>query len=208
MTNDSPASAASAAATTATYKLWQKATRLPFGSRLFTAAVSLKAPYFRTALPHVTEMRPGRCVVRGPGWWGNRNHIGTFHVIAACNLAEFAMGMLAEATVPATHRWIPVGMNVRYPAKSTGGMTVTAEWEQIPDFESITSGGTSSAATVDDAAWARDRQHHHPSRPRRSADRRSLTTHRPCRTAAPAVVVGRQPSSQSSARSSSQPSAR
>src|SRR5699024_2973655 len=140
VTNDSPASAARAAATTASYKQWQKATRLPFGSRLFTAAVSLKAPYSRTALPHVTEMRPGRCVVRGPGWWGNRNHIGTFHVIAACNLAEFAMGMLAEATVPATHRWIPVGMNVRYPAKSTGGMTVTAEWEQIPDFESITSG--------------------------------------------------------------------
>lgn len=140
MTNSSPASAVSAAATTATYKLWQQTARLPFGSRLFTAAVSLKAPYFRTALPHVTEMRPGRCVVRGPGWWGNRNHIGTFHVIAACNLAEFAMGMLAEATVPTTHRWIPVGMNVRYPAKSTGGMTVTAEWEQIPDFESITSG--------------------------------------------------------------------
>ena len=137
---DSVASAATAAATTATYKLWQKTTRLPFGSRLFTAAVSLKAPYFRTALPHVVEMRPGRCVVTGPNWWGNRNHIGTFHVIAACNLAEFAMGMLAEATVPSSHRWIPVGMNVRYPAKSTGGLTVTAEWEQLPDFDSITSG--------------------------------------------------------------------
>lgn len=125
---------------TSTYRLWKTATRLPFGSRLFSAAVSLKAPYFRTAYPHVVELRPGRCVVRGPGWWGNRNHIGTFHVIAACNLAEMAMGMLAEATVPATHRWIPVGMNVRYPAKSTGGMTVTAEWTELPDFASITTG--------------------------------------------------------------------
>ena len=61
-------------------------------------------------------------------------------MIAACNLAEMAMGMLAEATVPATHRWIPVGMNVRYPAKSTGGMTVTAEWTELPDFASITTG--------------------------------------------------------------------
>ncbi len=27
---------------------------------------------------------------------------GTFHAIAACNLAEAAMGMLSEATVPST----------------------------------------------------------------------------------------------------------
>ena len=134
MTTPSPA------ADPATYRLWKAATRLPLGSRLFSAAVSLKAPYFRTALPHVVELRPGRCVVRGPGWWGNRNHIGTFHVIAACNLAEMAMGMLAEASVPPTHRWIPVGMSVRYPARSTGGMTVTAQWDELPDFAAITSG--------------------------------------------------------------------
>ena len=53
-------------ADTSTYRLWKTATRLPFGSRLFSAAVSLKAPYFRTAYPHVVELRPGRCVVRGP----------------------------------------------------------------------------------------------------------------------------------------------
>lgn len=125
---------------TPTYRLWKTAARLPLGSRLFSAAVSLKAPYFRTVHPHVVELRPGRCVVRGPGWWGNRNHIGTFHVIAACNLAELAMGVLAEATVPSTHRWIPVGMNVRYPARSTGGLTVTAEWPELPDFAAISAG--------------------------------------------------------------------
>lgn len=136
MTTDTP----SPLADTPTLRLWKKATALPFGSRLFTAVVSLKAPYFRTALPHVVEMRPGRCVVRGPLWWGNKNHIGTFHVIAACNLAEFAMGMVAEATVPPTHRWIPVGMQTAYPAKATGGLTVTAELAEIPDFSQITTG--------------------------------------------------------------------
>lgn len=140
MTENSPARPTSGPAATSTYRLWQKASRLPFGSRLFTAAVSLKAPYFRTALPHVVELEPGRCVVTGPAWWGNRNHIGTFHVIAACNLAEMAMGMLAEATVPATHRWLPVGMTTTYPAKSTGGLTVTAELPELPDFSAITAG--------------------------------------------------------------------
>lgn len=130
----------SAPAPTPTHRLWRRATRLPLGSRLFTAAVCLKAPFFRTALPHVVEMGPGRCVVTGPLWWGNTNHIGTFHVIAACNLAELAMGMVAEATVPATHRWIPVGMTTSYPTKATGGLTVTAELPEIPDFSTITVG--------------------------------------------------------------------
>ncbi|MGO0575590.1 hotdog fold domain-containing protein [Ornithinimicrobium panacihumi] len=127
-------------ADTATLRLWKKLAAVPFGSRIFTAAVSLKAPYFRTALPHVVEMGPGRAVVTGPLWWGNTNHIGTFHVIAACNLAELAMGMVAEATVPPTHRWIPVGMTTAYPTKATGGLTVTAELEEVPDFTTITSG--------------------------------------------------------------------
>lgn len=130
----------SRAVATATHRLWTKATALPLGSRLFTAAVCLKAPFFRTSLPHVVEMAPGRCVVTGPLWWGNKNHIGTFHVIAACNLAELAMGMLAEATVPSTHRWIPVGMTTSYPAKAAGGLTVTAELREIPDFTAITTG--------------------------------------------------------------------
>lgn len=148
MTDNTPAPGPSAATVdrvavggpTSTYRLWEKLTRYPMGSRLFTAAVSLKAPFFRTSLPHVVELRPGKCVVTGPDWWGNRNHIGTFHVIAACNLAEMAMGMLAEATVPTSHRWIPVGMVTKYPTKSTGGLTVTAELPELPDFATITSG--------------------------------------------------------------------
>jgi hypothetical protein len=35
------------------------------------------------------------------------NHLGAVHAIASCNAAEVAMGMLMEATVPRSHRWIP-----------------------------------------------------------------------------------------------------
>jgi Domain of unknown function (DUF4442) len=35
------------------------------------------------------------------------NHLHTVHAIASCNAAEVAMGMLMEATVPRSHRWIP-----------------------------------------------------------------------------------------------------
>lgn len=125
-----------------TYELWQKLSHKPLGKIAFSTAVSLKAPYFRTVAPRIVELRPGYAQVRLPKWWGVNNHIGTFHVIAALNGAEIAMGVLAEASVPATHRWIPQGMRAAYPAKSTGGLTVTATAD-LPDFPAITreSGG-------------------------------------------------------------------
>ena len=125
-----------------TYRLWQRLTALPgpLGTRLFSVAAALKAPYFVTVLPHVRVLEPGRCVVTAARWWWMRNHIGTFHAIAACNLAEVAMGMLAEASVPTTHRWIPKAMQARYLAKTSGGLTATATADPLPDFATITSG--------------------------------------------------------------------
>lgn len=127
---------------TKTYALWCRLDALPrpLASRAFSVAASWMAPYFRTVRPHVRVLEPGRCVVTAPMWWGVRNHIGTFHAIAACNLAEVAMGMLAEASVPTTHRWIPKAMTSRYLAKTSGGLTATAVLQPLPDFASITTG--------------------------------------------------------------------
>jgi len=49
-------------------------------------------------------------------------------------LAEIAMGMLAEATVPAGHQWIPRSMTVDYLAKATTGLRATAHLDTLPDF--------------------------------------------------------------------------
>jgi acyl-coenzyme A thioesterase PaaI-like protein len=95
--------------TSSTYALWQRLSSLPGGRQVFSVVLSLRVPYFRTVLPMIREIRPGRAVVTAPKWWGVHNHIDTFHAIAACNIAELAMGMLAEATLPATHRWLPKG---------------------------------------------------------------------------------------------------
>ncbi|EWC62046.1 hypothetical protein UO65_2650 [Actinokineospora spheciospongiae] len=118
---------------TTTYRAWQALAGKPLGPRLFSAAAVLRVPYFRTILPTVVDMRPGRAEVRAPKWWGVHNHIGTFHAIAVCNMAELAMGMLAEATVPTTHRWIPKGMVVAYTAKATTSLTAVATAE-VPEF--------------------------------------------------------------------------
>ncbi|MHA6799678.1 hotdog fold domain-containing protein [Bounagaea algeriensis] len=119
---------------TATLKTWQRLAARPGGRALFSLATALRAPYFGTVLPMVRDMRPGRAVVSASKWWGVHNHIGTFHAIAACNLAEMAMGMLAEATVPTTHRWIPKGMRTTYRAKATTSLRAVAALDPLPAF--------------------------------------------------------------------------
>lgn len=109
---------------------WQRLSSVPLGRRLFSLAVMARVPYFGTILPTVEAITPQRCVVRAPLWWGVHNHIKTFHAIAACNLAEITMGMLAEASVPPSHRWIPKSMTVEYLAKAKTGLRAVAE---LPD---------------------------------------------------------------------------
>jgi acyl-coenzyme A thioesterase PaaI-like protein len=121
-------------AQTPTFAMWRRLAAKPGGKQLFSAAMCLRVPYFRTVLPSVRELRPGHCEVTAPKWWGVHNHIGTFHAIAACNLAEIAMGMLAEATVPPTHRWLPKGMDVRYVAKAGTGLRAVASLPALPEF--------------------------------------------------------------------------
>ncbi|MGH3450349.1 MAG: hotdog fold domain-containing protein [Haloechinothrix sp.] len=120
--------------TPSTLELWNRMTSVPGGRALFSAAISMRVPYFSTVVPTVQDMRPGKCEVTAPKWFGVYNHIQTFHAIATCNLAEIAMGMLAEATVPATHRWLPKGMTVSYVAKAETGLRAVAELPEIPEF--------------------------------------------------------------------------
>jgi acyl-coenzyme A thioesterase PaaI-like protein len=84
-------------------------------------------------------MEPGHAEVTIPNWPLVHNHLKTVHAIASCNAAEMAMGMLMEATVPTTHRWIPKAMTVQYLQKATTSLRATARIE-VPDFDALTEG--------------------------------------------------------------------
>lgn len=127
------------AAATTTYRMWRRLSARPGGSRVFSAAAMLRVPYFASILPHVVRMEPGYAEVTVPKWVPVYNHLRTVHAIASCNAAEMAMGMLMEATVPTSHRWIPKAMTVRYLAKATTSLRAQARL-QPPDFASITDG--------------------------------------------------------------------
>ncbi|OBG88853.1 thioesterase [Mycobacterium sp. E802] len=128
-----------AVTTTATHRAWKKMSALPGGTRLFSAAAVARVPYFASIVPHVVRMEPGLAEVTVPKWFFIYNHLHTVHAIASCNAAEMAMGMLMEATVPTTHRWIPKAMTVQYLAKATTSLRATAQLTP-PDFTAITEG--------------------------------------------------------------------
>jgi acyl-coenzyme A thioesterase PaaI-like protein len=100
--------------------------RLPLGRRVFSVAYQFAAPYFLTIPASITEVAPGEAHARMLQTPWVRNHLGTVHAIALCNLAEYTMGAVAEATIPPTHRWVPKGMTVEYTAKARGTMHATA----------------------------------------------------------------------------------
>jgi acyl-coenzyme A thioesterase PaaI-like protein len=107
---------------------------------LFSAAAMLRVPYFASIVPHVVRMEPGYAEVTVPKWFFIYNHLHTVHAIASCNAAEIAMGMLMEATVPTSHRWIPKSMNVAYLEKATTALRAQARLEPVPDFVAVTDG--------------------------------------------------------------------
>jgi len=115
-----------------TLSAWNTMSRLPGGRTAFSQALCIKVPYFGTVHPHVQELRAGYCEVRAGKRRAVHNHLGTFHAIAMCNLAEIAMGLLAEATVPDSHRWIPAGMTVEYVKKADSDLRAIAELDPIP----------------------------------------------------------------------------
>lgn len=106
--------------------LYQRITRWPAGHWLFSRAVCLRAPYFATIAPRFVALEPGRCEVRIRDRRRVHNHIGTVHAIALCNLAELSAGVMAEATIPPSARWIPKGMTVEYLSRAKGSMHAVA----------------------------------------------------------------------------------
>lgn len=116
----------SANTTPANLALYQKTSRLPLGKHLFSRALCLKAPYFSSIKPLVSELRPGHCEVRMRKRHAVTNHIGTVHAIAMCNMAELSGGLVTDVTLPATQRWIPKGMTVEYLKKAETDLVATA----------------------------------------------------------------------------------
>ena len=116
--------------------IWGRLAPLPGGRWLFSRLICLKAPYFASVRPRFITLRPGHCEVAIRRRRAVTNHLGTVHAIAMCNMAELAAGIMSEATVPPSHRWIPKGMTVEYLKKAGSDLRAVAALPVIPAFGS------------------------------------------------------------------------
>ena len=114
--------------------LWTRLSGVPGGRWLFSRLICFKAPYFSSVRPAFVALRPGYCEVTIPKRRAVTNHLGTVHAIAMCNMAELAAGIMSEASVPGSHRWIPKGMTVEYLKKAGTDLRAIATVVPLPEF--------------------------------------------------------------------------
>lgn len=122
--------------TASVLQLYDRMARWPAGHWLFSRAVCFKAPYFATIAPRIERLEPNRCEATLRHRRRVTNHLGTVHAIALCNLAELTAGLMTDASLPASMRWIPKGMSVEYLKKANGTMRAVATPTQ-PINESV-----------------------------------------------------------------------
>ena len=115
-----------------TLDLYKRFTRWPFGNRLVSAAIGMRAPYFSTINPLILELAPGLCRVQIKDRRSVRNHFGTIHAGAMCTLSELTGGLAMDVSLPQNLRWIPREMTVRYLKKAKGTLTALCSFE--PDI--------------------------------------------------------------------------
>lgn len=108
-------------------QLYRKLARVSPGGWLFSRLICFRAPYFGSIRPRIVTLEPGLCRAVIKHRRAVQNHIGTVHAIALCNLAELTAGVVSEASLPTSMRWIPKGMTVQYLAKANGLMTAEAK---------------------------------------------------------------------------------
>jgi acyl-coenzyme A thioesterase PaaI-like protein len=108
-------------------QLFAKFRRYPLGTRLFTAAVCRRAPYFASISPLFLELRPGFAEVFVRNRRKVHNHLGTVNAIAMCAMCELAAGTMIDSSLPKGLRWIPRGMTVRYLKKADTDLVARVE---------------------------------------------------------------------------------
>lgn len=99
---------------------WDRVHRIPGGSRLFTKAIGLAAPYTATIGAHVEVLRVGHAEVTLRDRRAVRNHLDCVHAIALCNLAELAGNVAIAYSMPDDARFIVAGLNIEYLKKARG----------------------------------------------------------------------------------------
>ncbi len=106
-----------------TLRVFRRLSRFPFGKLIYSKLINFYAPYTGTIRAEVTDLTLGRCTTVMKDRRSIQNHLHTVHAIALCNLCEMTMGLMVDATISPSLRWIPRGMTVNYIKKARGTLS-------------------------------------------------------------------------------------
>jgi len=127
-----------------TLKIYNNTTKLPLGKWLFSKILGFIAPYFATISPLIETLEPGKSIVIIKDRRKIRNHFGSIHAGALCNLAELAGGLTLDVTLDKQYRWIPMGMTLKYLKKAHGPLKAIC----IIDGSQLSVGQTSAKVEI------------------------------------------------------------
>ncbi len=113
-------------------KMYNALSHYPLGKWIYSRLLCLTAPYFSTIRPRFIELRPGYGEIMIRNRRSVRNHLGSVHAIAMCNLCELIGGLTLDASIPGHLRWIPGGMEVQYLKIAKSDLTGTCSIDR-PD---------------------------------------------------------------------------
>ncbi len=115
-------------------KAWDITSLLPGGAKIYSRFLAASIPYTGTIGAEFVDLEPGFALVRMRDRRALRNHLGSVHAIALCNLAEVTGNAALACALPEDARFIVTRLDMRYLKKARG--TISATCHCAPNYGS------------------------------------------------------------------------
>ncbi len=104
-------------------KGWDLLSPLPGGRKLYGRLLAASIPYTGSIRAEIVDLQAGYAMARMADRKAIRNHLGSVHAIALCNLAELTGNAALAYSLPDDARFIVTELQIKYLKKARGTIT-------------------------------------------------------------------------------------